>query len=245
MVNALFAICGPPHIIYFDRCRLPTCAPPVRLSGQVGVPSPPAYRAPRLRLLRRFSGHFTALCRQNSVREASGAYLDQLRKRGTGPRLLMDNQEEKIITFVPIAAQNGYLVIVRWVVELTQQKHTTSERVVVAVAMLAIHAAAFHGHLEVAKYLREIARCGECTLGCREASSRQQTRGLHNRWLLSGGQMATSILNRRAAMDGAPLSGCLELVQWLHQYRTEGCTSKAMDNAAMNGRGEMASFESI
>ncbi|KAF4035292.1 putative ankyrin repeat region domain-containing protein [Phytophthora infestans] len=150
--------------------------------------------------------------------------------------------QEKIITFVPIAAQNGYLVIVRWVVELTQQKHTTSERVVVAVVMLAIHAAAFHGHLEVAKYLREIARCGEWTLLCREASSRQQTRGLHNRWLLSGGQMATSILNRRAAMDGAPLSGCLELVQWLHQYRTEGCTSKAMDNAAMNGRGEMASF---
>ncbi|KAE9103948.1 hypothetical protein PF007_g14222 [Phytophthora fragariae] len=37
-------------------------------------------------------------------------------------------------------------------------------------------------------------------------------------------------------MDWAALRGYLEVVQWLHENRTEGCTDKAMDYAAMNGQ---------
>ncbi|TMW58647.1 hypothetical protein Poli38472_010206 [Pythium oligandrum] len=37
------------------------------------------------------------------------------------------------------------------------------------------------------------------------------------------------------AMDGAAEKGHLDMVKYLHETRTEGCTSVAMDNAAMNG----------
>lgn len=35
-------------------------------------------------------------------------------------------------------------------------------------------------------------------------------------------------------MDAAAESGNLEIVQWLHEHKTDGCTTKAMDWAAMN-----------
>jgi hypothetical protein len=36
-------------------------------------------------------------------------------------------------------------------------------------------------------------------------------------------------------MNYAASNGHLQVVKWLHEYRTEGCTAKAMDLAARNG----------
>ena len=37
-------------------------------------------------------------------------------------------------------------------------------------------------------------------------------------------------------MDKAARHGHLDVVQWLHEHRQEGCTKNAMDWAAMNGQ---------
>lgn len=37
------------------------------------------------------------------------------------------------------------------------------------------------------------------------------------------------------AMDSAAACGHLEIIKWLHKYRTEGCTTAAMDSAAAGG----------
>jgi hypothetical protein len=37
------------------------------------------------------------------------------------------------------------------------------------------------------------------------------------------------------AMDGAAQNGKLTMVKWLHQNRNEGCTTLAMNSAAENG----------
>ncbi|KAK1929396.1 hypothetical protein P3T76_015148 [Phytophthora citrophthora] len=37
------------------------------------------------------------------------------------------------------------------------------------------------------------------------------------------------------AMDGAAMEGHLEVIKWLHENRTEGCTGKAIQLAVMNG----------
>ena len=45
-----------------------------------------------------------------------------------------------------------------------------------------------------------------------------------------------------AAMDWAAKNGHLEVVKWLHVNRTEGCTEDAMDCAAENGHLEVVKF---
>jgi hypothetical protein len=44
------------------------------------------------------------------------------------------------------------------------------------------------------------------------------------------------------AMDVAALNGHLEVVQWLHENRKEGCTKIAMDGAAMCGHLEVVKY---
>lgn len=44
-----------------------------------------------------------------------------------------------------------------------------------------------------------------------------------------------------AAMDNAAQSNRLDIVQWLHQNRSEGCTTAAMDVAAGHGYLESSS----
>ncbi|GMF34007.1 unnamed protein product [Phytophthora lilii] len=44
------------------------------------------------------------------------------------------------------------------------------------------------------------------------------------------------------AMDGAAANGHLEIVQYLHTQRTEGCTVAAMDGAARNGHMQVVEF---
>lgn len=42
-------------------------------------------------------------------------------------------------------------------------------------------------------------------------------------------------------MDGAAANGHLEVVRWLHNNRLEGCTTKAMEGAALNGHWKLCS----
>ena len=44
------------------------------------------------------------------------------------------------------------------------------------------------------------------------------------------------------AMDFAARNGHLEIVQWLHDNRTEGCTDRAMDGAAEYGHYEVVQY---
>lgn len=44
------------------------------------------------------------------------------------------------------------------------------------------------------------------------------------------------------AMDGAAANGHLEIVRFLHRHRAEGCTAKAMESAAENGHFEIVQF---
>lgn len=44
------------------------------------------------------------------------------------------------------------------------------------------------------------------------------------------------------AMDNAATSGNLEIVEWLHYNRTEGCSSKAIEDAASNGHFKVVEF---
>jgi hypothetical protein len=44
------------------------------------------------------------------------------------------------------------------------------------------------------------------------------------------------------AMDWAAINGHLHMVQWLHEHRTEGCTKKAMGWAAENGHQHMVEW---
>ncbi|KAE8971719.1 hypothetical protein PR002_g26733 [Phytophthora rubi] len=39
-------------------------------------------------------------------------------------------------------------------------------------------------------------------------------------------------------MDRAAQSGDLKMIRWLHETRSEGCTTAAMDNAALGGHFE-------
>ena len=43
-------------------------------------------------------------------------------------------------------------------------------------------------------------------------------------------------------MNGAAGNGHLEIVVWLHNNRTEGCTKHAMDMAALNGHLEIVKW---
>jgi hypothetical protein len=43
-------------------------------------------------------------------------------------------------------------------------------------------------------------------------------------------------------MDMAATSGHLDMVRFLHEHRGEGCTGKAMERAAMNGRLDVVRF---
>jgi ankyrin repeat protein len=44
------------------------------------------------------------------------------------------------------------------------------------------------------------------------------------------------------AMDYAAQNGHIDVVEWLHEFRVEGCTTDAMDWAAENGHLEVVKF---
>lgn len=56
---------------------------------------------------------------------------------------------------------------------------------------------------------------------------------------------ALLIYLRTAAMDEACKNGHLEVVEWLHQNRQEGCTGGAMDMAASHGHLEVSKIKIV
>ncbi|KAI3657255.1 hypothetical protein MP638_006240 [Amoeboaphelidium occidentale] len=46
----------------------------------------------------------------------------------------------------------------------------------------------------------------------------------------------------KPTIDRAAADGHLAVVEWLHQHRTEGCTTNAMDEAAQRGHVDIANY---
>lgn len=55
-------------------------------------------------------------------------------------------------------------------------------------------------------------------------------------------QRSSTLSYSPAVMDFAACWGSLRSVRWLHENRTEGCTTEAMDWAAINGHGDVVAY---
>jgi Ankyrin repeats (3 copies) len=93
--------------------------------------------------------------------------------------------------------------------------------------------AAYHGHLDIIKYLHSIG-------------SKARTYAMDNAAGINGRIEVVKWFheNRQEgcttrAMNMAASQGHLEIVKFLHENRTEGCTANAMNDAAMNGHLEV------
>ncbi|KAG3062947.1 hypothetical protein PC128_g14169 [Phytophthora cactorum] len=144
--------------------------------------------------------------------------------------LLKQAEFENVAGLVVKAAGKGHLQVVRW---LLHCRVRSSDEV-----RFAIHSAAVHGHLEVAKFLRE-----------KEKES--LTTQLSSEDPLSPSQFGTSsaaMLVSARTMVGAARNGHLDVIQWLYsEYGADSATdlfdlkkknknrTTAMDAAAGNG----------
>ncbi|CAN0277170.1 unnamed protein product, partial [Discosporangium mesarthrocarpum] len=133
---------------------------------------------------------------------------------------------------------------------------------------LAMNGAAANGHLETVKWLHGNGTEG-CTKVSQEPSSLGSVRRTVERKLstdvfsskkdrmlyvqndkspdsfslsLSMYLVAWPCQFSQDAMDSAAGNGHLEVVKWLHQNRSEGCSWQAMDEAATNGHLDVVSF---
>ncbi|KAG6941337.1 hypothetical protein JG688_00018719, partial [Phytophthora aleatoria] len=115
---------------------------------------------------------------------------------------------------VSIAAQRGHLEIVRWIVEWTLPNHTAVEHgiLVLAVATLSIHTAATHGHLQVAKYLRETASRSVCG-GYTAHFTGQEIESLRG-VIVEASPEAQRVSGRTMIL--AAKKGFLNVIQWLY-----------------------------
>ncbi|RLN95848.1 hypothetical protein BBJ28_00020424 [Nothophytophthora sp. Chile5] len=89
----------------------------------------------------------------------------------------------------------------------------------------AMNVAAINGHLEVLQFLHSVddpvkPRGHKRVRGNGSSKSKRDGR---KPW------------STQTAMDGAAANGHLEVVQWLHVHRSEGCTTVAMNKAAAGG----------
>ncbi|RLN43696.1 hypothetical protein BBJ28_00013361 [Nothophytophthora sp. Chile5] len=137
------------------------------------------------------------------------------------------------------AAEAGHLPVVQWIhaqfgvepgAKLFSEVPTFFDRSVPSAGGSAMNAAAINGHLEVVKFLHSLDE-PENPRGrkrVRDENGKQRTTAQPER----DGRKPWAT---NAAMDEAAAGGHLEVVQWLHANRTEGCTTVAMDGAAFNG----------
>lgn len=95
----------------------------------------------------------------------------------------------------------------------------------------ALDAAARWGNLEIVKYLHNFQQDVKRTRRKRRKEGRKKKRG--------GSYRGRGVTSTSDAMDYAAENGYLEMVQWLHTNRSEGCTTRAMNKAAKNGNLEM------
>ncbi|KAG3037127.1 hypothetical protein PC121_g24131 [Phytophthora cactorum] len=128
--------------------------------------------------------------------------------------LVEQGRLDRIIALVSIAAQRGHLEIVRWIVEWTLPNHTAVEHgiLVLAVATLSIHTAATHGHLQVAKYLRETASRSVCG-GYTAHFTGQEIESLRG-VIVEASPEAQRVSGRTMIL--AAKKGFLNVIQWLY-----------------------------
>ncbi|RHY22297.1 hypothetical protein DYB32_009540 [Aphanomyces invadans] len=155
---------------------------------------------------------------------------------------------------VHAAASNGHLAVVQWLSANTTPHHKDmwDSRV--------MDGAAAAGHLDVVKWLDAHRRewCSPMAMSLAGAHGHVHVMEFllaHRRelctydaldWAASVGQLASVVwLHEHSAMlrlevsvvamDEAAGHNFLDVVEFLHYHRTEGCTATAMDNAAANG----------
>eukprot|EP01133_Synstelium_polycarpum_P012863 gene12863-15107_t len=100
----------------------------------------------------------------------------------------------------------------------------------------ALEAATSGGHLEVVRFLLHNTNTGTATIGDSAAASGRlelvQELHLHGK----------RVVFTAAAMDIAVLGQNMDIVQFLHHYRSEGCSRAAFENAVRNKDEKMLQF---
>ncbi|KAG2810492.1 hypothetical protein PC116_g16662 [Phytophthora cactorum] len=141
-----------------------------------------------------------------------------------------------------LAVRKGLLEVVQWLcfefssnhmIDLFQPSWEDGRTV------LAMDEAASNGHLDIVKHLHQVAPSLEV-----EFSRKEKPRSTLEKF-------EATIFGKRSTRNGIECSSSamneaannhLDVVQWLHSNRTEGCTSDAMDLAAANGHLEMVQW---
>ncbi|KAF1795812.1 Ankyrin repeat-containing domain [Phytophthora cactorum] len=136
-----------------------------------------------------------------------------------------------------ITASNGHLEVVKWLsaeygadpdVKLFNYGDILLCQNPKKIA--AMNAAATNGHQDVVKYLHELGGSQTSLLNKKVVS-----KGLRNEREMSGTTNPVQNALSQRWMDQLP-NGHLEVVQWLHQHREEGCSTLAVDAAAAHGQ---------
>ncbi|KUF98109.1 hypothetical protein AM588_10007390 [Phytophthora nicotianae] len=151
-----------------------------------------------------------------------------------------------------LAAQRGHADVVQWLYEEYHGDprinlfwvYSDAEAKYVSV----VDAAAANGHLEIVKYLLQVGKEGNDSVGppqkrqrTQESSNftvREDMHDTHSE-LLDDPTMPSCT---KKAIDNAAAAGHLDVVKWLHVNRTDGCTADAMDLAALNGHLEVVQW---
>ncbi|ETP53534.1 hypothetical protein F442_01575, partial [Phytophthora nicotianae P10297] len=163
-----------------------------------------------------------------------GNVADEAAEKGNLPVLqwlLKQVEFEEVVGLVVKAAGNGHLQVVRWLID-----HSGGQRI--DEVRFAIHTTAIHGHLHVAKFLREKEK---------KSTSRPRSSAVQPRvaaW--EHGTWREAAVVSAQTMIGAARNGHLDVVKWLYsEYGVDLFDSKtkikngvlvtAMDAAAGNG----------
>ncbi|OQS02341.1 hypothetical protein THRCLA_05275 [Thraustotheca clavata] len=151
------------------------------------------------------------------------------------------------------AAMYGLLDIVKWLHEV---QGFVSTSIIVEVAQVRgykhivrylntiewltsspLNLAAICGHLEIVKLLMNASKTAWCSEAMDLAAMNSNIDVMKFNHHIENGPGSTT-----AAMDGAATSGHLEVVEFLNENRTEGCTSKALNEAIYKGYANVVQY---
>ncbi|KAE9093729.1 hypothetical protein PF007_g18019 [Phytophthora fragariae] len=145
-------------------------------------------------------------------------------------------QIEKDLLLMLSAANGGHFHVARWVIEVIEPHDGGTRIDTFPAVVFAIHTAASHGHLEIAKFLRE----------CTKEVDASELEGLDGVVVIGSIEFVSGKTMREAAEKG-----CLDVVQWLyHEYghdvdlfvNNDGTPTNAIDGAAGNGHLEVVQY---
>ncbi|QBZ81495.1 ankyrin repeat domain containing protein [Pandoravirus celtis] len=137
-----------------------------------------------------------------------------------------ENASRRVMSLADVAARNGHLKAVVWLVRVAGVMPTT----------MAMDCAAARGHLDVVRWLHD-----NCDHGCTNAAMDLAAIGGHLDVVAFLHQCRTEGCTT-AAMDGAAAGGHLDVVAFLHKHCTKGCTTTAIDSAAVAGHMPVVRF---